>query len=77
MTTTMQPDVLIRKLIDKLGDRDPVTRLNAAGALRLHGARAVPAIPALTALLGDQDLRVRQQAERAIRRLEAESAAKG
>jgi HEAT repeat protein len=75
MTTTTQPDVLIRKLIDRLGDRDPVTRLNAAGALRLHGARAVPAIPALRALLSDEDLRVREEAKRAIRRLKTESAA--
>jgi HEAT repeat protein len=69
--TTMiaQPDGLIRKLIARLDDPDPVTRRNAAAALRLHGARAVAAIPALTALLSDEDLRVREEVERALDRL--------
>jgi hypothetical protein len=61
-----QPDLLILKLIEKLGDGDPITRRNAAGALRLQGARAVAAIPAISCLLADQDLRVRNEAERAI-----------
>lgn len=63
------PDPLIRKLIEKLHDTDPVTRRNAAGALRLHGARAVAAISALSGLLSDQDPRVRMEAERALDRL--------
>jgi HEAT repeat protein len=63
---TRQPDLLILKLIEKLHDADPVTRRNAAGALRLQGARAVAAIPAIAALLTDQDQRVRTEAERAI-----------
>jgi HEAT repeat protein len=61
-----QPDLLIRKLMEKLHDRDPRTRRNAAGALRLHGVRAVDAIPALAALLADEDVRVRAEAERAL-----------
>ena len=61
-----QPDLLILKLVEKLGDADPITRRNAAGALRLQGSRAVGAIPALSSLLEDQDGRVRREAERAI-----------
>jgi len=61
-----QPDLLILKLMQKLGDDDPLVRRNAAGALRLQGLRAVAAIPALVGLLGDQDARVRNEAERAI-----------
>jgi hypothetical protein len=61
-----QPDLLILKLIEKLGDADPITRRNAAGALRLQGARAVAAIPAISVLLTDQDARVRTEAERAV-----------
>ncbi len=62
-------DPLIRKLVEKLSDPDPITRRNAAGALRLHGARAVAAIPALTTLLADADPRVRHEAERAVDQL--------
>ena len=61
-----QPDLLILKLMEKLGDSDPLIRRNAAGALRLQGSRAVAAIPALSILLADQDVRVRNEAERAI-----------
>ena len=61
-----QPDLLILKLMQKLSDSDPLIRRNAAGALRLQGSRAVAAIPALSALLADQDVRVRNEAERAI-----------
>jgi len=74
---TKQNDRLIRSLIDKLGDHDPVARRNAAGALRLHGARAVAAIPALTALLDDEDFRVRDEVQRALDRLKTESIASG
>jgi HEAT repeat protein len=63
---TEQPDLLILKLIEKLGDANPIIRRNAAGALRLQGARAVAAIPAILNLLSDHDLRVRNEAERAI-----------
>ena len=69
-----QPDRLIRKLIDKLADQDPITRRNAAGALRLHGSRAVAAIPALVRLLDDEDPRVREEAERALTRLRTAAA---
>jgi HEAT repeat protein len=62
----IMPDLLILKLIEKLGDGDPITRRNAAGALRLQGARAIAAIPAISALLTDSDPRVRSEAERAI-----------
>jgi hypothetical protein len=61
-----QPDLLILKLMQKLGDADPLIRRNAAGALRLLGSRAVMALTALAALLADQDVRVRNEAERAI-----------
>jgi len=68
------PDLLIRKLIEKLTDADARTRRNAAGALRLHGARAVAAIPALDRLLSDEDSRVRMEAERALDRLRSVAA---
>jgi HEAT repeat protein len=66
-----QGDLLIEKLIERLTYDDPVTRRNAAGALRLHGDRAMPAIPALTRLLGDENPRVRNEARRALERLSA------
>ena len=66
MIMTRQPDLLILKLIEKLSDADPITRRNAAGALRLQGFRAVAAIHAISALLTDEDPRVRCEAERAI-----------
>jgi HEAT repeat protein len=66
VTMSKKPDLLILKLMQKLGDIDPLVRRNAAGALRLQGSRAVAAIPALSALLTDQDSRVRNEAERAI-----------
>lgn len=61
-----QPDLLILKLIEKLKDNDPITRRNAAGALRMQGLRAIAAIPALSPLLEDADPRVRNEAELAI-----------
>jgi hypothetical protein len=66
MKMSRQPDLLILKLIEKLGDADPITRRNATGALRLQGFRAVAAIPAISALLSDEDSRVRNEAERTI-----------
>jgi hypothetical protein len=66
MIMTQQPDLLILKLIEKLGDANPIIRRNATGALRLQGCRAVAAIPAISALLTDEDPRVRCEAERAI-----------
>ena len=71
---SQQPDRLISKLIDRLSDQDPITRRNAAGALRLHGSRAVTAIPALIRLLEDEDARVREEAERALTRLRTAAA---
>ena len=62
-------DSLIRKLIEKLHDADPMTRRNAAGALRLHGSRAVDAIPDLSEMLTDEDSRVRYEVERALDQL--------
>jgi HEAT repeat protein len=62
-------DPLIQKLMEKLNDSNPIIRRNAAGALRLQGARAVCALPAIAALLTDQDSRVRNEAERAVAHL--------
>lgn len=62
----MQADPLIQKLIAKLNHPDPITRRNAAGALRFHGQRAVAAIPELRKLLGDEDPRVRNEAQHAL-----------
>jgi HEAT repeat protein len=67
-------DLLIHKLMQKLSDADPIVRRNAAGALRLQGSRAVAAIPALAALLNDQDNRVRVEAERALDHLRLSAA---
>jgi hypothetical protein len=69
-----QPDLLILKLMQKLGDANPLIRRNAAGALRLQGSRAKAAIPALSLLLKDQDPRVRNEAERAIDHLKLAAA---
>ena len=69
-----QLDSLIQKLIEKLSHEDPITRRNAAGALRLHGPRAVAAIPQLTMLLTDQDRKVRGEAQRALDRLRSAAA---
>ena len=74
MKTAESLDLLILKLIEKLHDADPVTRRNAAGALRLQGVRAVAAIPAISGLLTDQDPRVRREAERAVDQLRAAAA---
>ena len=67
----MPTDLLVLKLMEKLCDVDPIIRRNAAGALRMQGARAVPALPALEPLLCDCDVRVRCEAERAIDQLKA------
>jgi HEAT repeat protein len=62
----LQRDTLIARLVGRLADRNPNTRRNAAAALRLNGARAVAAIPALMALLADEDVRVRREAAQAV-----------
>ncbi len=59
-------DLLITKLIERLSYDDPLARRNAAGALRLHGDRAVSAIPALEKLLNDENKGVRQEVRRAL-----------
>jgi hypothetical protein len=64
-----QGDLLIDKLIERLAYEDPITRRNAAGALRLHGDRAYPALPALEKLLDDPVPMVRNEARRAVERL--------
>ena len=70
-----QPDRLVVKLIEKLGDTDPITRRNAAGALGMQGVRAVMAIPALSALLDDDnDPRVRREVVKVLDRLRAAAA---
>jgi HEAT repeat protein len=66
MSVSAHPDLLIGKLIEKLHDRDARTRRNAAGALRLLGARAAGAAPELSTLLTDDDPHVRCEAERAL-----------
>jgi len=53
----------------KLRDPDPITRRNAAGALRLQGAKAAAALPAIAQLLDDEDIRVRREAARAVQHL--------
>ena len=69
MTTTKEPDLLIRKLIEKLSDKDPRVRRNATGALRMQGAKAAAAVPAISRLLNDEDPRVRREAEHAVEQL--------
>ena len=64
-----QSDSLIVKLVRQLHDDDPVARRNAAGALRLHGERAVCAISELSGLLVDEDAKVRAEARKALDRL--------
>jgi len=60
---------LIQKLVARLSDEDPLTRRNAAAALRLHGRRAMAAIPELARLLADEDPAVQAEAQRALDRL--------
>jgi HEAT repeat protein len=67
-------DPLIQKLVEKLHDQDPITRRNAAGALRLNGARAAAAAKELSKLLADEDPRVRAEAHRALDRLRSTAA---
>jgi HEAT repeat protein len=69
MSVSTQHDLLIEKLIEKLHHSDVRTRRNAAGALGLQGARALSAIPALSALLTDDDPSVRAAAEETLGRL--------
>jgi HEAT repeat protein len=66
MSVSTQHDLLIEKLIEKLYDSDARTRRNAAGALGMIGARALGAIPILSALLSDNDPSVRAAAERTL-----------
>jgi hypothetical protein len=66
MKTFIKPDLLIQKLMEKLHDADPIIRRNATGALRLQGLRAMGAMPAIAALLDDQDPGVRREAERTL-----------
>ena len=42
MYLSRQPDLLISKLIEKLRDANPITRRNAAGALRLQARGRCP-----------------------------------
>lgn len=70
MKITREPDqLLVRKLIEKLSDKDPRVRRNATGALRMQGLKAAVAVPAISRLLNDEDPRVRREAERAIEQL--------
>jgi HEAT repeat protein len=64
-----RPDNLIDRLVQRLRDADPVVRRNAAGALRLHGERAVDAISELSGLLSDENDKVRAEAQKALYRL--------
>ena len=66
----MESDRLIAHLIERLNDRDPVTRRNAAGSLRLHGHRAANAVPALSRLLEDPDVAVQIEVRHALDRLQ-------
>jgi HEAT repeat protein len=70
MTPSRDSDLLlIRKLIEKLTDKDPRIRRNATGALRMQGQKATLAVPAILSLLNDEDPRVRREAEQAIEQL--------
>jgi HEAT repeat protein len=66
MKTAKEPDLLIRKLMEKLSDKDPRVRRNATGALRMQGSKAAAAVPAISHLLNDEDPRVRREARQAI-----------
>jgi HEAT repeat protein len=64
-------DLLITKLIEKLTDPDPRVRRNATGALRMQGAKARLAVPAIQPLLADSDPVVRREAEQTLEILDA------
>ena len=69
MTARETDQLLIRKLVEKLSDKDPRVRRNATGALRMQGAKAVTAVSAISRLLKDEDPRVRREAEAAVEQL--------
>lgn len=69
MTSRETDLLLIRKLVEKLSDKDPRVRRNATGALRMQGSKAAGAVPAISRLLNDEDPRVRREAEQAIEQL--------
>jgi hypothetical protein len=68
-------DPLIARLICALGAANCMTRKNAAGALRLHGPRAVTAIPSLRRLLANEpEPQVQAEVRRALLRLQRSAA---
>ena len=73
--TVSTADPLITRLICALDAPHSMTRKNAAGALRLHGPRAVAAIPVLRCLLArETDPHVQAEVRRALRRLQRSAA---
>ena len=57
---------MIDKLTEKLRDKDPAVRRMAVGALRMHGSRALAALPTLLELMTDEDRAVQMEAERTV-----------
>ena len=73
--TVITADPLIARLSCALDASNSMTRKNAAVALRLHGPRAVAAIPVLTCLLArETDPHVQTEVRRALRRLQRSAA---
>jgi HEAT repeat protein len=66
---SVKTDLLVLKLMEKLSDSDPRIRRNATGALRMQGLKAMPAIPAISRLIQDDDPWVRREAERTLEAL--------
>jgi HEAT repeat protein len=67
---------VIPAMIEALKDRGSDVRLSAAIGLGMFGDKAREAIPALEALQGDPDARVREAAAKAVTRIDAGAASK-
>ena len=67
------PDEEVQKLIQSLQDKDAIVRLRAAKSLGEMGARAQPAIDALTRALEDEDQDVSLVARRALDRIQVQT----
>jgi HEAT repeat protein len=61
---------IVQDLIEQLNDADATARLRAATALRALGAKAVHAVPALTAATRDGNTLVRKMAGLALNEIE-------
>lgn len=70
-----EPELVVHKLIPLLNDPDPEIRSNAAYNLGTFGARARPAVPALTEALHSPDTQLQKAAQKALKQIQPEAGA--